>query len=149
MPRHVVRPGDNVKSIIKKYKADLENLVLANSHIRDFERLTPGEVINIPGYTDGSLIHLEPRPLKPQLLTMLGISDRQISEHTKLYHDYINKINQIRTKLQSVNRSDVNSTHSDFRSLKIAETHAVVGYNIDWSVVNSRWMNVKTADSVV
>lgn len=55
------------------------------------------------------------------------LSERQLVEHTTLYNGYVNKINEIRTKLQNADLNTTNATLSDLRSLKIAETFALNG----------------------
>jgi len=126
----VVRPGDTIKSIVKKYKCNPESLATANPHIKNQERLNPGDVIYIPDCADGAYIQVEARPLKQQLLSMLGLSARQIQEHYKLYQNYINKTNEIRLKLRTVDPGEANSIYSTFRSLKTSESYAVEGYKL-------------------
>jgi superoxide dismutase, Fe-Mn family len=54
-----------------------------------------------------------------------GITDQQLQEHYKLYTGYINKMNEIRSKLPSANRQEANSTYSQYRCLKKGETFAL------------------------
>lgn len=130
MPRHVVRPGDTIKAITKKYNVTHQNLALANTHLENLERLNPGDVVHIPDNSDGTFSILEAKTLKPQLLTMIGFSPRQIQEHYKLYQGYINKLNEVRTKLRSINPDDVSSTFSNFSTLKSAESRLVSNYKL-------------------
>lgn len=130
MPRHVVRPGDTIKSIIKKYNVPLNDLTIANSHLENLERLKPGDVVYVPDYSDGAFSIIKSRSLKPHLLTMIGISQRQIQEHYKLYQGYVSKTNEVRIKLRMADRSDANSTYSNIGALKKSETYAVGGYKL-------------------
>ncbi|MHB0975882.1 MAG: superoxide dismutase [Candidatus Aquicultorales bacterium] len=54
-----------------------------------------------------------------------GLSERQISEHYKLYEGYVNKWNEIQTMLQNVDWSKANSTYSEVRELKVEESFAL------------------------
>lgn len=54
------------------------------------------------------------------------LSDKQRSQHYKLYEGYVNKLNEIRSKFDMAQRSP-GITYSEFRSLKIAETFALNG----------------------
>jgi Fe-Mn family superoxide dismutase len=56
-----------------------------------------------------------------------GISARTMTEHYKLYQGYINKYNEIMTKLDSVDRSPANQVFSDVRSLKVDLSFAIGG----------------------
>jgi Fe-Mn family superoxide dismutase len=49
-----------------------------------------------------------------------GLSEKQISEHIKLYEGYCKKIDEIRTKI-SVNEMEGNATYSEIRELKLEE----------------------------
>jgi len=71
---------------------------------------------------------ITPIPLDPRLLNMPGFSQRQILEHFNvLYKGYVNKVNEIRNKLLSADRSSANATYSEFRALKKGETFALDG----------------------
>src|SRR6185295_10779571 len=69
-----------------------------------------------------------------------GISDRTIKEHhDKLYAGYVDKKNEIETRLEELGRQIVldgkagNTTYSELRSLKDGETYAVNGvYLHEW-----------------
>ncbi|AEG59943.1 Fe-Mn family superoxide dismutase [Desulforamulus ruminis] len=133
MPKHIVKPGDTIKNIMKKYKIDLDALILANPHLNQFERLSPGDTVYIPGFTDGTFAQLEIRPLKPSLLTMLGLSVRQIQEHYALYQGYVSKTNEIRSKLGLADRTETNTIFSSIRSLKKEEAFAINGCKLhEW-----------------
>lgn len=70
---------------------------------------------------------ITPKPLKPSLLQMDGISARTIEEHEKLYKGYVNKTNEIRGKLATVDLSTANQVYSDLRVLKLELTFAIGG----------------------
>jgi len=74
MPRHVIRPGDTIKAIVKKYNVSFSNLSITNTHLENLDRLNPGDVIYIPDPSDGTFSLIETRPLKTQLLSMIGFS---------------------------------------------------------------------------
>ncbi|WP_077714551.1 Fe-Mn family superoxide dismutase [Desulforamulus ferrireducens] len=125
MPRHVIKPGETIKTIVKKYQANLNNLAIANTHLENLENLSPGDIIYIPDAADGTYNLLEVKTLKSSLLTMMGFSARQIQEHYKLYQGYVNKINEIRMTLQALETKNANPIYSEYRSLKISELKAV------------------------
>ncbi len=57
-----------------------------------------------------------------------GFSQRQLSEHHGiLYKGYVNKVNEIRSLLQSVEYDKANQSFSDLRAMKIEETFALNG----------------------
>lgn len=55
------------------------------------------------------------------------LSDSNIANHFQLYKDYIEKFNLTNSKLVSVDKSSVNSNHSDYRSTKLDETFNMNG----------------------
>jgi superoxide dismutase, Fe-Mn family len=67
------------------------------------------------------------RELKPELQEMDGISRASVEAHYKLYEGYINKRNEILTKLADVDRSAANQVYSEIRALKIDLTFAIGG----------------------
>jgi Fe-Mn family superoxide dismutase len=67
------------------------------------------------------------RELKSELLEMDGISRASVEAHYKLYEGYVNKRNEILTKLADVDASSANQVYSDIRSLKIDLTFAIGG----------------------
>ncbi|GAB6157721.1 hypothetical protein JCM39194_09210 [Desulfotomaculum varum] len=125
MPRHVVRSGDTIKNLAKKYNVSFSNLTLANSHLKNLEQLNPGDVIYIPDAADGTYSLVKSLPLKMQLLSMIGFSPRQIQEHYKIYTCYVNKINEIRLQLRSLEQSESSAIFSQLRTLKDAENYTV------------------------
>jgi superoxide dismutase, Fe-Mn family len=70
------------------------------------------------------------KPLESALFNMDGISKRQIEEHYTLYQGYVNKTNEIRTKLETVDRSKANQTFSDLRELKVELSFAWNGVKL-------------------
>ncbi len=66
----------------------------------------------------------QPKQVK---LTTDFLSPGNVQNHVELYEDYIEKFNKTSAKLDSVDKSDVNSNHSAFRSLKIDETFNMNG----------------------
>ena len=59
------------------------------------------------------------------------VSQKTKDSHTTLYKGYIESLNKVSVKLDSVDRGDVNSRHSDYRSHKLDET-----YNL-----NATWLH--------
>ena len=55
------------------------------------------------------------------------LSDKNISNHKELYKGYLENFNKVSAKLDSADRSDVNSNHSEYRSLKLDETYNLNG----------------------
>ncbi len=68
-----------------------------------------------------------PRELKPALLELDGISRESVEAHYKLYEGYVNKRNEILTKLDGVDLSSANQVYSELRALKVDLTFAVGG----------------------
>ena len=56
-----------------------------------------------------------------------GISEKTMTEHYKLYQGYVNKYNEIMTKLESVDLKSANQVYSDLRSLKTDLSFAIGG----------------------
>ena len=67
------------------------------------------------------------KPLRPEALTMEGISRRTMEEHHKLYAGYVGKANEILSALKSVDYSKSNQTYSQLRELKVELSFAVGG----------------------
>jgi len=55
------------------------------------------------------------------------LSNANINNHIKLYEDYIAKFNRASAELDSIDKSDVNSNHSTYRSVKLDETFNMNG----------------------
>lgn len=51
------------------------------------------------------------------------LSEKNINNHKELYKQYIEDLNKISAKLDSVDRSSVNSNHDPYRGLKLDETY--------------------------
>jgi len=51
------------------------------------------------------------------------LSSKTKTAHNELYESYIENFNKVSAKLDTVDRSEVNANHSEFRSLKIDETY--------------------------
>jgi superoxide dismutase, Fe-Mn family len=68
-----------------------------------------------------------PRELKPALLELDGISRESVEAHYKLYEGYVNKRNEILTKLDGVDLTSANQVYSEVRALKVDLTFAVGG----------------------
>lgn len=72
---------------------------------------------------------LTAKPLKTK--QMQGFSEKQLEDHHGvLYKGYVNKVNEIRKLMQSVDYSKANQTYSDLRALKIEETFALNGVKL-------------------
>ncbi|MBI4146630.1 superoxide dismutase [Candidatus Woesearchaeota archaeon] len=70
------------------------------------------------------------KPLKYKVLPGF-LSEKQLSEHHDvLYAGYVKKVNEIRQKLQSVDKSTANASYSDLRELKVEETFALNGVKL-------------------
>jgi Fe-Mn family superoxide dismutase len=70
---------------------------------------------------------ITPRELKPALLELDGISRESVEAHYKLYEGYVNKRNEILTKLDGVDLGSANQVYSEVRALKVDLTFAVGG----------------------
>ena len=70
---------------------------------------------------------LAPRPLKPALLELDGISRETVEAHYRLYEGYVNKRNEILARLGSVDLASANQVYSEFRALKIELSFAIGG----------------------
>ena len=63
---------------------------------------------------------------KYELSTEL-LSEKAKEAHQKLFKDYSEKLNTISARLDVASREDANSNYSEFRSLKMDETHNING----------------------
>ena len=70
---------------------------------------------------------LTAKPYKPGIMEMTGISAKTMEEHYKLYQGYINKTNEIRTKLETADQKTANQVFSDLRVLKVELSFALGG----------------------
>jgi Fe-Mn family superoxide dismutase len=70
---------------------------------------------------------ITPRELKPALYELDGISRETVEAHYKLYQGYVNKRNEILTKLADVDLASANQVYSEIRSLKVDLSFAIGG----------------------
>lgn len=70
----------------------------------------------------------EPKPFKQ---VSEFVSQKTKDSHTSLYKGYIESLNAVSNKLDTADRTNANSRHSDYRSLKLDET-----YNL-----NATWLH--------
>ena len=76
------------------------------------------------------MITAKPLPPKVYNTEKVGISRKTHDEHYKLYTGYVNKVNEIRTKLAGLGVPDptkANATYSDIRELKVEYSFALGG----------------------
>ena len=75
------------------------------------------------------MAELRAKELKTSKMT--GFSEKQIEDHHGvLYKGYVNKVNEIRKQMDSVDYSKANQTYSELRALKIEETFALNGVKL-------------------
>jgi superoxide dismutase, Fe-Mn family len=75
------------------------------------------------------MTELTARELKKN--SMEGFSQRQLEEHHgTLYKGYVNKLNEIRKQMDSVDYSKANQTFSELRALKVEESFALNGIKL-------------------
>jgi Fe-Mn family superoxide dismutase len=70
---------------------------------------------------------ITPRPLKPALLELDGISRESVEAHYKLYEGYVNKRNEIMERLGEIEPGTANQVYSDVRALKVDLSFALGG----------------------
>jgi Fe-Mn family superoxide dismutase len=70
---------------------------------------------------------LAPRPLKPSLLELDGISRASVEAHYRLYQGYVAKRNEIVGKLADVDLGSANQVYSELRALKVDLSFAIGG----------------------
>jgi Fe-Mn family superoxide dismutase len=70
---------------------------------------------------------ITPRPLKPALLELDGISRESVEAHYKLYEGYVNKRNEIMERLGGIELGAANQVYSDVRALKVDLSFALGG----------------------
>jgi Fe-Mn family superoxide dismutase len=70
---------------------------------------------------------ITPRPLKPELYELDGISREAVEAHYKLYEGYVNKRNEILAKLDGVELAAANQAYSEIRALKVELSFAIGG----------------------
>jgi superoxide dismutase, Fe-Mn family len=70
---------------------------------------------------------IAPRPLRPEVYELDGISRAAVDAHYKLYVGYVNKRNEILGKLGDADPAAANQVYSDLRALKVDLTFAIGG----------------------
>src|SRR5881227_2880375 len=70
---------------------------------------------------------IAPRPLRPEVYELDGISRASVEAHYKLYQGYVSKRNEILGKLAGVDLASANQVYSELRALKLDLTFAVGG----------------------
>lgn len=55
------------------------------------------------------------------------MSESNVDNHIELYKGYLDNFNKISAKLDSVDKSDINSNHDNYRNLKLDETYNMNG----------------------
>jgi Fe-Mn family superoxide dismutase len=70
---------------------------------------------------------IAPRPLRPEVFELDGISRASVEAHYKLYEGYVAKRNEILAKLADVDPAAANQTYSELRALKVELTFAIGG----------------------
>ena len=55
------------------------------------------------------------------------LSEKSINNHIELYKGYVENFNKVSAELDSADRSNVNSNHSDYRNKKLDETYNLNG----------------------
>lgn len=75
------------------------------------------------------IMKIEAKPLPEKIFKTeaVGISRKTHEEHYKLYQGYVNKTNEIREKLATVDHEKANQVFSDLRSLKTDYSFAIGG----------------------
>jgi superoxide dismutase, Fe-Mn family len=70
---------------------------------------------------------IAPRPLRPEVYELDGISRAAVEAHYKLYEGYIAKRNEILARLKDVDLESGNQVYSEVRALKVDLTFAIGG----------------------
>ena len=70
---------------------------------------------------------IAPRPLRPEVLELDGISRAAVEAHYKLYEGYVAKRNEILGRLADVDLGAANQTFSELRALKVDLSFAIGG----------------------
>ena len=98
-------------SLIDKMK-DLDLEVLLKKAVK--------ESVNLPRISLDESYVAQQKPFK-QVSEL--VSQKTKDAHTLLYKEYLEKTNEVSSKLDTSNRVNANSKHSDFRSLKLDEAY--------------------------
>jgi len=70
---------------------------------------------------------IAPRPLRPEVYELDGISRASVEAHHKLYEGYVAKRNEILGRLADVDLGTANQAFSDLRALKVDLSFAIGG----------------------
>ena len=70
---------------------------------------------------------IAPRPLRPEVYELDGISRASVEAHYRLYQGYVNKRNEILGRLAEADATKANQVYSDLRALKVDLTFAIGG----------------------
>src|ERR1700687_3492872 len=70
---------------------------------------------------------IAPRPLRPEVYELEGISRASVEAHYRLYQGYVAKRNEILGKLGEVDLGSANQVYSELRALKIDLSFAIGG----------------------
>jgi Fe-Mn family superoxide dismutase len=83
--------------------------------------------IDVTLSSDETFELMRPKPLKPALLVLDGISQLSIQSHYDLYRGYVAKRNEIVERLAAVDLGSANSVSSELRTLKVELASALGG----------------------
>jgi len=70
---------------------------------------------------------IAPRPLRPEVYELDGISRASVEAHYKLYQGYVAKRNEILGRLADVDLAAANQVYSELRALKVDLSFAIGG----------------------
>src|SRR2546421_12642242 len=70
---------------------------------------------------------IAPRPARPEVFELDGISRAAVEAHYKLYEGYVAKRNEILGRLADADLAAANQTFSELRALKVDLTFAIGG----------------------
>ena len=70
---------------------------------------------------------IAPRPLRPEVYELDGISRAAVEAHYKLYEGYVAKRNEILGRLADVDPGAANQVYSEIRALKVDLSFAIGG----------------------
>lgn len=98
-------------------------------------RNTPVQSVGCPGILAQSVKNpylftqsaAQYKPLSFDFSTVTGLTESQLTQHHTLYSGYVNKFNEIQAELAKLTPLKGNTTYSQLRALKVAETFALNG----------------------
>jgi superoxide dismutase, Fe-Mn family len=74
---------------------------------------------------------MELKPIELDYKSLPGLSEKQLTEHYEvLYKGYINKVNDIRSKIVTTTGESANGTYAEVRELKLEESFALNGVKL-------------------